>query len=612
MSNANQPFPEASVTEISPGAAFAQTGIADVPVIAGPSSKGPLNTPTLISDIATLTATFGTGDAVKKAAYLLARVAVAIVFVRMTTASVAGVLGSVTVTRTASGTAPTNTISGTPTWGADVVINYVLGGVTGTGPIDYQVSLDGGATFGATQHLLTGTSIVVLGVTLALGSGKTITTADTTAWLQTVGSSVLGPATTTGTGTALSSSIISGTAVDAYEFAIKFPVGGTVGASPNTITYSYTLDYGAPNPTWTPAAAWGTGTTLAINDGPISTEPTGLTLTLTGTATIVAGDIIAANTSPAAYDSAGATALGTALTASNAPAWTWVYLAGPVTETLAASVASMVDGWSSTAKPSWGVVDSRDRAGTETLAAWSARVDADYGPYTSTRVGVSKGRARGTCPITGRNNRRDAMMFLLARAAGAKGADISTDWGEFDLGPLDTDVSFTGPGNVRAEYDSFYDQNGVTMGFLALRSWPGVSGIFPATASLLGPDGNIKLIPIRRVFNVAQILGLQVMRLPVCQKFRQWKAGATPSPYVVGDIYEPDARNIERIGTEVLKAGVLNRGWCSDIAFVVTRTPISLGGGNWKLTAKEQMTPLIYIKESDATAQLVSASTPTG
>ena len=610
MSNANQPYPQASVIEVTPGAAFAATGLPDIPVIAGCSSMGTY-APTLISSPAMLVSTFGTGDAVKKALYLLARVSTPIVFQRIATAVVAGVLGAVTVTRTASGTAPTNTLSGTPLDGADVVILYgTVGGVTGTGPIGYQISLNGGLTYGTVQALGTATSIVVLGVTLTLGTGKTITAGDTAAWLQTVASSTVLPVAFTGAGTAGAGSTVSGTPFDAYECAWRCVAGGTVGSSTNAPTYQYTLDYLAPSPVWSNVASLGTATSLALIDGPNTTTPSGLTLNF-GAGTFVAGDIIAWNTSAPAYSSAGVTAAMTLLANWNG-SWTWVYFCGPVTVSLASSVDSIVTNWDQGAKPSWGVVDSLDRATTETLAAWSARRDLEFTPYTSTHTGVSKGKARGTCPLTGRNNRRDAMMFLLARACGAGGATLVSDWGEYDFGPLSSDVTITDVNSNPVEYNSFTDQNGVTMGFLALRTWQGTAGIFPATASLLGPDGNIKLIPIRRAFNAAKILEKQIVLLDVCKSFRQWQAGATPTPYNVGDVYEPDARNMEHEGTEILLAGIFARGWCSSIAFTVARTPINLGGQNFQIAPAMQFSPLSYIKVAAATAQLVNAATPIG
>lgn len=617
MSAANQPYPEGSVTEITPGTAFAQTGLPDVVVIAGPTSRGPF-TPTLLApgDIATLTATYGTGDAVKKAAYAMARVASQVCFLRMLTAAVTGTLGAVTAVLNGSSTITSHVLSGTPTAGADVVVLFgTVGGNTGTGPIAYTVSTNGGVDFGTTQALGTGLTITVLGVTVTLLTAKVVTAGDTLAWLQTVASSAMLPTTFTGTGTSVITTT-GNTPFDAYEFAFECMVGGTIGSATNPPSYRYTLDYGAPEPTWFPVASLATANTLAIIDGPNSGnttnpngEPAGFGLAFAA-GTLVAGDLFTFGTSAPAYDSNGLTSATNALVNGNV-SWTWPYFCGAVAEPLAAAADTIVTNWDQGAKPSWGVVDSRDRAGTETLVAWSARIDTEFTPYTSTHVGVGKGKARGVCPITGRNNRRDAFMFCLARAMGANGATIATDWAQKDLGPLSTDVSLVDINNKQVEYDSFHDQNGVQMGFIALRTWLGEIGVFPAAASLLGPDGNIKIIPIRRVFNVFKILEKQIVLLPVCKAFRQWKEGATPSTYKVGDVFEPDARNIEQIGTDILTAGVFNRGWCSGVSFKINRTPIALGGGNWKLVSAGQMTPLIYIKQSDATAQLVSADTPT-
>jgi hypothetical protein len=614
MSLATQTLPEASVTEIAAGAAFQATGLPDIPVFLGPATRGPF-TPTAFSpgDVAGLVSTYGNGPAVKNCAYAISKVASPFVFLRMITASVSGTLSSVTVVRTASGTAPTNTIAGTPTDGADVVIKYgTVGGTTGTGPIAYQISLDGGATYGSVQALGTGTSITVLGVTLTLGSGKTITANDTTAWFQTVASSTVLPLNVAGVaGTSVAS--VSGTPLDWYEVAFEVVDDGNAGGGTVVgtagIKYKYTLDYLAPTPTWTPVTALGTATSLLLLDGPVSTESTGLTLAFTHGSgqTLVTGDIIIFNTTGPTYDSAGLTSATTALTAWNGQ-WTWFHASGEVTESIAATADSIVSGWDATAQPSWGIVEARDRATTETLAAWSARVDIDYGPYTSTRVGVNKGKARIACPINGRNNRRSGVTPCLARAMGAGGTTIATDWAQFDLGPLTADVSLINSALVTVEYDGFKDPNGVQMGFLALRSWPGSAGVYPARMALLGPTTDIQAIPLRRVMNVAKKLEKQVLQLQVVKAFRQWKAGATPSPYVVGDIYEPDARKIDRLMRITLKQGVFNQGWVSDITWVLNRTPISLGGGSWQIKGKMQITALIYVVKADGTAQFVSAT----
>lgn len=617
MSLATQTFPAANVTELPAGTALAATGLPDVPVFCGPCAAGPF-TPTLFaaSDIASVTALYVNGPTVKESVMAAAQVAQQFVILRTPVTTVAGTLGSVTVVRTSSGTVPTNTISGTPTDGADVVIKYgVSSGVTGTGPIAYQVSTNGGSTYGTTQALGTATTIVVLGVMLALGSGKTITAADTTAWLQTVASSAIQPLTFAGTGT--SAVTATGTPLDGYEVAFKIVDDGSAGAgttigtlgTTGSIKFQYSLDASAVVPTWS-AASLGAASSFLLLDGPISTASTGVTLNF-GSGNLVTGDTVTFTTSLPVYDSAGVTSALTALVASGIQ-WTWLRFVGPTSESVAATIDGIISGWDTSAKPSWGVADMRDRAGLtggETLAAWSARVDIEYGPYTSTRLGMAKGRARSSCPINGRNNRRSAMAEIMPRAMGALGATIATDWGEVDLGPLRTSVSLTDVNLVTVEYDSNKDPNGVLMGAIALRTWPGLAGIYPAGATLMAPANDITRIPLRRIMNVAKIILRVQLTLEILQSIRFWVKGTTPAAYNVGDIFEPDALGLEASINAALKAGITSNGWVSSITWRMTRTPVSLGGGAWKVVGKMGLVSIGFIVVSNGTAQYVSPLT---
>lgn len=618
MSLATQTLPAANVTEIPAGTALAATGLPDVPVFCGPCSSGPF-TPMLFaaSDIASMLTLYTSGPTVKEAAIAAAQVAQQFVILRTPVTTVAGTLGTVTVTRTVSGTAPTNTIAGTPTDGGDIVIKYgTVGGLTGTGPIAYQVSTNGGTTYGTVQALGTATSITLLGVTLTLGSGKTITAADTTAWLQTVASSAIQPLTFTGTGTSVITA--TGTPLDGYEVAFKVIDDGSAGAgttigtlgTTGPIRFQYSLDASAVVPTWSATTSLSTNNTFLLLDGPISTASTGVTLNFAA-GNLVTGDLVTFNTSLPAYDSAGATSATTALVASGIQ-WTWLRFVGPTNETVAAAIDGIITGWDTSAKPSWGVADMRDRAGLsggETLATWSARVDAEYGPYTSTRLGMAKGRARSSCPINGRNNRRSCMAEIMPRAMGALGLTIASDWGQVDVGPLRTSVSLTDVNLTTVEYDANKDPNGVLMGAIALRTWPGLAGVYPAGATLMAPVNDITRIPLRRIMNVAKILERSTLTQEVLQSIRFWQKGATPTAYNAGDVYEPDALGIDAVMNAVMKAGITSNGWVSSLTWKTTRTPISLGGGAWKLNGKLQMVAIGFIVVSNGTAQYVSPLT---
>lgn len=600
MSTANQILPEASVTELAPGAAFAAAGIDEVVVFMGPCSKGTVASPRAISaqDVSTLTSTFGTGPTVKAAARFLAKVGQPIVFCRLTTATVSGTRSSVTVTRTAGGSAPTNTIAGTPTDGADVVIKYgTVGGVTGTGPIAYQVSTDGGATYGSVQALGTATSITVLGVTLTLGSGKTITADDTTAWLQTVASSTVRPTTQTGTGNSVIT--VTGTPNDAYEVEFEVLTGGTIGTA--GIFFRYTLDANAPSPTWAGPIALGTASTYLLADGPLSSESSGLTLNF-GAGTLVALDTFSFGTSSPAYDSAGVTAgLGTStsgLLGWNGT-WTWVRLIGPVTASLAGTVDSIIAGFDASNHPSWAVVDYRDRAGDETNAAHSLRFQSDFASYTSTRVGVAFGFCRYTDPINGRNNRRSPMDVLVARA---QAYAIDVNWAQTALESLTADVTISDANNVIVEHNANTDNGPNSMGAITLRTWPGKAGVFPTQACLMGPDNDIKLVPLRRVMNRAKGIQYEIEQLQILQDPQVYQAGdrrGTP-----GNLVEGYARMVERVGRKLINDGLGTL--VSGFTFAVNRTPISLGGGNYKVTFTLKISPRIYIVKADGTAQFTN------
>jgi hypothetical protein len=622
MSSPNQVLPSTTVAEVAPGPAFAASRSEEIPVFAGCSSKGPLNTPTSFgpSDIADLVSQYGCGPAVKEAAYFAAKVAQKYVFLRLLAAAVAGTLSAVTVTRTSSGSAPTNTITGTPLDGADVVILYgVTGGVTGTGPIAYQISLDGGNTYGMTQALGTATTIVILGVTLTLGTSKTITAGDTTAWFQTVASQTILPLNTSGV---IGSSTItaSGTPNDAYEVAWKCVDDGAGGAGTTIgvagIKFQYALDYLAPVPTWSPTIALGTASSYAVPDGPIDTSLTGVTIDF-GAGSIKTGDIVTFNTTGPVPNSAGITNGLSGPTPQTNPvtglianrvAFTGIRLIGGQPEAVVASADSIVSGWDSTNKDfTWMVMDARDHATTETLSAWSARCQSDFAAYTSKWTGVCGGMARVTCPINGRNNRRPSMAAITPRAFAWP---IQWDWARYDQGPLGADVSLTNGSNQVVEHDANTDPGLNAMGFITLRHWPGATGIFPTQASLLGPDNDIKLIPLRRVLNVAKETQQAIQQLQAVINLRVYKAGdpKIPNGFAAGDIVMADINKIRRLGNAMFQSSLVSSGLASGFVWTVQQTPISLGGGNYQLKDALQVTPLIYVVTVTGTAQLVSGS----
>ena len=376
-------------------------------------------------------------------------------------------------------------------------------------------------------------------------------------------------------------------------------VGGTIGTA--GIVFRYTLDANAPSPVWSANISLGTATSYLLIDGPLSTESTGVTLNFAA-GTLVALDSCTFGTSAPAYDSAGATAalgtLSTGLLGFNGT-WSWIRMVGPVTASLAGTIDSIVAGFDSANHPAWAVVDYRDRATTETPANHSLRFQTDFANYTSTRVGVTFGLCRYTDVVNGRNNRRSPMAPLTARA---QAYPINVNWAEFGLGPLTADVTLFDVNGNLVEHNANTDNGPNSMGAITLRTWPSQSGVYPTQACLMGPDTDIKLIPLRRVMNKAKGIQYQVEQLQVLQ---------SPQVYVVGDkrgtagnLVEAYARMVEREARALINTGMGST--ISGFTFSVSRTPISLGGGNYQVKFILKIQPRVYIVKADGTAQFTN------
>lgn len=620
MAAATQPLPEASTTELPPGNAFAATGLPDVPVWVGPASKGPINVPTSFNagDVTGLVTTFGTGLTVKECARAVTAVASPFVFERVTTASVAGVVpASASATLNGSSTITSRVLSGTPTDGADVLITFTIGGTTGTSAT-YTVSTDGGATTGTPIALSTGLTIVVKGVTLTLITNKVITAGDTVYWLQTAASSKVLPVTVTRVASSTFSPSVAGSPNDAYEVLVQFqgPSTATIGSALAGFQFRYALDGGASNgsQTFTAWANLGAASTITLNDGPTSTEPTGLVLTIdSSTGTVDPGDTISFATTSPTYDASGITSGLAALKIWKGGVWTWTRIVGPTTAAIAATIDGLITAWDNVNLPSWGVVDARDRATGESVTAWAARLLTEgWLAYQSTHVGFSAGMARmSDGGINGRSNRRPAMAACMPRAMGLP---IAQNWGEYDLESLPPDVTIGDANDVTVEYDAGTDNTLNSIGAITLRTYTGNLGAYPTNAALPGAPSNIQLIPLRRVMNVGKKVQVAGQRSQLLKNFSVILPGAKSqtisgyAPLVPGDL---DAQSILRINRTIggdIYVALVGQGAAQAVVYKVRKTPISLGGGSYRLIGDLQIDAFITVVEFDGTSQFVSAA----
>jgi hypothetical protein len=444
-----------------------------------------------------------------------------------------------------------------------------VGTTTKTGAVPAVFTLTAGSNVADVDQVTAAELALVLAI-----SGSTFTaTATTLTWASD----------TTGTGSSVQ--FTSGTGVTAAGFDTSLHSGTAAG-----------------------------GASLLLLDGPLSEESTGLT-THYAAGTLETGDYVMFSTSSPAYDSAGVTAgingvanVGGLVRYTGT--WTWIRFCGPVAEALGATVSGLVAAFDAANLPAWGVVDMRDRMTFETLAAWSARVDAEWTPYTSIYLGVSKGMARLSEPINGRSNRHPAFDACVPRAMAMP---IQVDWGEFDITALPADVIIDDANQQPVEYDGNSDATGVQMGAIALRHWPGETGVYPAGASLMGPTGDIKRIPLRRVKCVADRIVARSVKRDVLKPFRIIPKG-TPNQTLKGypslvagrDLESADILKINRLVTDDLLAAVGPKtGRTNGVAYQVDPTPIQLGGGAVKLTGKLKLNGLVYAVAVEVTSQFV-------
>jgi hypothetical protein len=143
--------------------------------LVGYSTLGTVDAPATYARVKDVVAGRGAGPLVEAACHYIERYGKPVVLVS-TGATVAGAVGS--VTSTATGTAAvTITSSPTPNDDYEFKLLFIAGGTRGVSGITYQLSLDGGRTYGPVTALGTATSITIAGaggVSFAIGAGTVV------------------------------------------------------------------------------------------------------------------------------------------------------------------------------------------------------------------------------------------------------------------------------------------------------------------------------------------------------------------------------------------------------------------------------------------------------
>ena len=589
--------PYASVSVVQSGVGILSTPAGNVCAVAGCTSKGPLATATVLSgggprslsSILALTDLYGTGRAVKAAAYQFAKVQTTFIFLRLPATAVAATKTAVTFTGTGTSVV---TLTGTPLDAYEISVVCTTGGTIGTSA-SIKVSVDAGVTYGAPVALGVATTYVIAGTGLTLNfAAGTLVANDTATATTTAASAAILPLTTTRVAASTSVVTAAGSPEDAYEVRLEVVTGGTRGTAGIVVRYS--LDGGR---IFTPSIALGTDVTLLLLDGPRSLESTGVTLSFAA-GTLEAGDVVTFNTTAPEWQASDYAAAVEILKASSL-GWSFLHGVGAVSVAGMGTVGTEMATLAAAQRFTWSMLSTRDRGTNETLATWAARLVALQSSFADDRIAVAAGMARITCPITGRQNRRSAAWSAVPRILAKT---IETDPGRKLDGPLSSDVLLTDTNNMTVEHDAYLDSSLHDARFLTLRSWPDESGVWVTRGNMMGGDASdYKRIAYRRVMDNVSAVFQRMMTQQVENKFRRWPSTAR-APYVAGDVYEPDALKIEREFKAALDAQVTAQGQCTAVSVRLNRTPILLVGGGYRLTAEVKITGLGYIDEFVGTA----------
>lgn len=584
-------LPSASLTVRKSGLGLVTGGPTNVHVAIGPASKGPMKTPLAFTVSTDAAETFGCGPMPKAAAYATRAVRTRYIAIRIPAVAVAASVSSVT-----KPTGKTVTVTGTALWGFDVVFVFTVGGTVGSAGMFYKYSLDGGLTYTTPAALGTATTVLLTGtgLTVNLTATQTFTALDEIRFWSKPASQAIQTTTVTRFDASTSTIEFDGTPNDDYELSFEVLTGCTIGVTGGTFRYS--LDGGR---NWSVETQIGVATSLTLLDG---IEDSGVTIEL-GAGTLEAGDGAVAETTGPAWQASDVQEAIDALFAST-HVWRFIHVAGDTTAAKVASVGGMFDTLAGQGAYTYGMFSARDRVTGELDAdgkpsvSWRERLITEFADIESERVSVSAGRARVTCPITGRSNRRPASWIACARLIEKT---IQIDPGRKLDGALPSDVLISDANGSLVELDSRIADTLHGARFLTLRTYLRKPGVYVTRGNAMAPEASeFNRISLRAVMDLASEIFQDVMTEQLENNLLA-NPLTGPQPGETGDeedvtpgaLAEADARVIDREFLTALKDVLVKRGYVSGVSARVSREDPFLTTG--ELTAEVSLTPLGYV-----------------
>jgi hypothetical protein len=281
--------------------------------------------------------------------------------------------------------------------------------------------------------------------------------------------------------------------------------------------------------------------------------------------------------------------------------WRFAHVVGAYSRTDVSTMGGEVFSWAGdqlgNARFTWGLFSARSKRRVEDEVVWANALAEDFDTLENTRVVVSGGYARITCPITKRRNRRPASWVAVPEIVRRP---IEESIARKATGALSSDVQIY-EDDVRVEHDARLDPTLQGARFLTLRTYKKEPGVYVTRDSTFDEEGGLEgLIARRSVLDVATEIFRQVLE-DLTMDGVEVNLPDEPNP---GAITEESAARIDTETARRIRAVL--QGKFSGLTIRTDRTTVLAPGS--RLVAKVSMIGLEYIDGSEGTIGFVSAA----
>lgn len=551
------------------GLGAAPVSTLQTPVIVGTSSLGTSFQLLQTASIATLLATFGYGEAVELAAFIIGITKAPVWFLKIPANGTAPTQGLVSAFATGTSIV---TVTGTPIDGAQVVLSVANGGTIGTASCTIQISLDNGRTYGPTVALGVATTYKI----------PTINGVDPVGWTLNFAAG----------------SLVSGETCSVILSGPKWAVADVETALTQLSNAPQSVGFGlvfVPGETNAPFGTSGAQESAAVGiDASMVSMANGFRFArLIGQADGIFSKTMAISTivfSTGTYTVTTATPHGL----HTGQVVTIAGVTGAANPNLTVSITAT----SATVFTYPGSGSSTYSGGTisQTEAGWMSQLQTEWAAFSTLRTCWAAGdvnvtsQVGGPGPVGGRLARRNDIFAFAMRATAVQ---PSRDLAAVEDGAL-TGCSFPGPssGDLNVYHDERVNPGLDAAGFSTLWTFPDLPGIYVKNCRIMSPPGSdYTFLQYGRVMDAFGIAVRAFFLKRLSSNVR-----LNPS---TGFILAQDASGMQADATTFCTVAVVNPGWASAIQIIISLTDAL--SATKTLTVTGKCIPLGYLKDIEAT-----------